>query len=86
MYKLKDSLIKPITYAYRMLFPAEKNNSVIEKKSLVIVFAPKKFHRFLHGRRNTLQTDHRPLLAILGLKKAYPPIELIGCSEKESSY
>ena len=48
MYKLKESSIKPIAYAYRMHFPAEKNYSVIEKKSLRIVVAFKKFHRLTH--------------------------------------
>ena len=69
MHKLKDDLIKPITHTSRMLLPAKKNYSVIEKESLGIVFALKKFHRFLHGRKFTLQTDHSPFLAFWGSKK-----------------
>ena len=68
MHRLKDSSIKPIACAYRTLIPAEKK-LLSNRKSLGIVFALKKFHRFLHGRRFTLQTDHRPLLSIFGSKK-----------------
>ena len=68
MHKLKDGTIKPIAYELRPLLPAKKNYSVIEKESLGIVIAFKTFYRFLHGRRFTLKTDHRPLLVILGSK------------------
>ena len=72
MHKLKDTLIKPITHASRMLLPAEKNYSMIEKESLGILFTFKKFHRFTHRRRFTLQMNHRSLLTILGSKKGLP--------------
>lgn len=36
---------------------------------MAIVFAVKKFHKFIYGRKFTLQTDHKPLLAIFGCKK-----------------
>lgn len=69
MHKLEDDSIKQIAHTSRVLLPAEQNYSVIEKKSLWIVFALKKFHRFIHGRQFTLQTDHKPLLVIYGSKK-----------------
>ena len=44
MHKLKDGSIKPIAYVSKTLLPAEKNYSGIEKESLRIVFALKKFN------------------------------------------
>ena len=72
MHKLKDNSIKPIAHASRTLLPTKKNYSVIEKESLEIVFILKKYHRFLNGRKFTLQMDPRPLLVISGLKKGLP--------------
>ena len=50
-------------------FLQKKNYSQIEKESLAINYAIKKFHRFIHARKFTLQTDHRPLLTIFVSKK-----------------
>ena len=37
-----------------------------------MIFAVKKFHRYLHGRRFILQTDHKPFITIFGSKKRLP--------------
>ena len=63
---------KPIVHASRSQLPAKKNYSQIEKEGLAIIYAIKKFHRFIHGRSFILQTVHKPLLAIFGSKKGIP--------------
>ena len=67
-HKMTDGTLKPITHASRTLLLAEKNYSQIEKEALWIVFILK-FHRNVHGRHFTLQTDHKPPPTIFGSKK-----------------
>ena len=69
LHKWKDGKVRPIAYASRLLIPAERNYSQIEKEALAIIFAVIRFNRYIHGRRFTLQTDHKPLLTIFGSKK-----------------
>ena len=69
---MTDGTSKLIAHASGALLPAEKNYSQIEKEALWIIFAVSKFHRFIHGRHFTLQTDHKLLLTLLGSKKGLP--------------
>lgn len=55
---------RPVTYASRALTPSEERYAHIEKETLAIVFACEKFHQFVYGRKITVETDHRPLIAI----------------------
>ena len=72
LHKWNDGQVRPIAYANRLLIPAERNYSQIEKEALAIIFAVTKFNRYIHGRRFTLQTDHKPLVTIFGSKKGLP--------------
>ena len=69
LHKLRDGSIKSIAHALRMLLAAEKNYSQIEKEGLAIIFAMKKFHRYIYGQSFILQTDHKPLLSIFCIKE-----------------
>lgn len=62
---------KAVCHVSRSLLKPEKNYSQIEKEGLALIFAVKKFHKMLHGRKFTLCTDHKPLLSIFAPKKAY---------------
>lgn len=62
----KDS--NPIAYASRSLNKAEKNYPTIEKELLAIVWACKYFRPYLYGRRFKIQTDHKPLVHLFGMK------------------
>lgn len=47
------------------LTDAQRNYSQLEKEALALVTAVEKFHKFVWGRRFILQTDHKPLVALL---------------------
>ena len=57
---------RPVYYASRVLSDAERNYSQVEKEGLAIVFALKRFQRYVEGRRFLLFNDHKPLLKIFG--------------------
>ena len=67
-----NGIEKPIYYASRVLSDAETNYSQIEKEGLAIVFAMRRFQRYLEGRHFILFTDHRLLLKIFGQNEPTP--------------
>ena len=71
-HRFSNGTCKAVQHASRSLTPAESNYSQIEKEGLALVYAITKFHKMVSGRKFTLQTDHKPLLAIFGSKHGIP--------------
>ena len=71
-HRMPDGSEKVVLNFSKSLNPAEVKYGQIEKEALALVFAVKKFHKFIYGRSFTLQTDHRPLLSVFGSKKGIP--------------
>ncbi|KAL7873908.1 hypothetical protein SRHO_G00048780 [Serrasalmus rhombeus] len=56
---------RPVAYASRALTETEQRYAQIEKEMLAIVFGVERFHQFVYGREINVQTDHKPLEAIM---------------------
>ena len=54
----------PVAYGSRVLTAAEKNYAQIEKEMLAVVYGCEKFHTYIYGQHVTIETDHKPLIAI----------------------
>ena len=63
---------RPIAFASKTLTPAERNYCHVNKEILAIIFEVKKFHEYCFGRFFTIQTDHKPLLGLIGEKRGIP--------------
>ena len=70
---------KPIYFASKVLTETQRGYVTIEIKSLAIAWAVEKFHHFLYGCHFILETDQKPLEAILSrnLNQATPRIQCI---------
>ena len=63
---------RPIAYASRVLTKAEKNYSNIEREALAVVFGATTFRQYLLGRKFIFETDHQPLVKLLGCTDGVP--------------
>ena len=71
-HRYKDNTERPIANASKTLTATQKRYSQIQKEALSIIFALKKFHQFLYGRKFILVTDHKPLISMFGPNTATP--------------
>ena len=66
-YGLGSTLLqdgRPVHYANRAMTSTEQNYAQIEKELLAIVFSCERFEHYIYGKQVTVETDHKPLIAI----------------------
>ena len=63
-----DGTCRPVAYASRALTCAEERYAQIEKESLAITWGCERFSDYLIGKSFHVQTDHKPLVSLLGSK------------------
>jgi hypothetical protein len=70
-----DGQWKPVAFAYRCMSNTERRYAQIEKKALATMLACEKFASYLLGLTFTIETDHKPLIPLLGMKNlnSLPP-------------
>ena len=71
-HKMEDGSERPIAYASRTLSSAEKNYSQLEKEGLAVIFAVRKFHQYLYGRKFVIYSDHKPLKYLFSVHRQVP--------------
>ena len=60
--------LQPVACASKKLTGAEKNYSTIEKECFAVVWGMKRFDPYLYGRTFIVQSDHKPLEYLQGMK------------------
>ena len=62
----QDTVWKPVAYASKSMTGTERRYSQIEKEALALVWACEKFEDYVLGKMIQLETDHKPLVPLLG--------------------
>lgn len=57
---------RPVAYASQSLTPVEQRYAQVEKEALGLTWACERFRDFLIGQHFVMETDHKPLLSLLG--------------------
>ena len=71
-----DDRFHPVAYASRTLNKTEHLYAQIEKECLAVVFAVTRFHQYLYGNQFLLETDHNPLVSIIGKELSKMPARI----------
>ena len=64
----EDGERKPIAYASRSMTSTEQRYAQIEKEALATTWACEKFNDYILGKDILIETDHKPLVPLLGTK------------------
>ena len=65
----KQGVWRPVAYASRSLTSAETRYAAVEKEALAVTWGCERFAQYLVGKHFEIQTDHRPLVSLLGKKR-----------------
>ena len=61
-----DGTKRPVAYASRSMMSTEQRYAQIEKEALATMWACEKFADYILGKDFTIETDHKPLVPLLG--------------------
>ena len=62
---------RPVAYASRAMSETETRYAQIEKEALAITWACEKFSTYILGKHISIETDHKPLVPLLGYKHSH---------------
>ena len=71
-HRYDDGSERPILNISKTLSATQRRYSQIQKEALAVVYALKKFHQFLFGRKFIVITDHKPLVTLFAPDKGTP--------------
>ena len=66
--KQPDATWRPVAYCSRSLSNTEQRYAQIEKEALALTFGCERFSDYLIGKQFHVETDHKPLVSLLGSK------------------
>ncbi len=69
LQKQPEGEMRPVAYASRAMTPTELRYAQIEKEALAITWACDRFTDYLMGLEFHVETDHKPLVPLLGTKR-----------------
>lgn len=69
LQKQQDGEYKPVFYQSRSMTPTEQRYAQVEREALAVTWACEKFSEYITGLKDLkIETDHKPLLALLKTK------------------
>ena len=60
---------RPVAYASRSMTDTERRYAQIEKEALAVTWACQKFSNYILGSKFLIESDHKPLIPLLGTKR-----------------